>query len=95
MTWRKTSATSAPSGVLPGRRMMATGLPVVPVAVAGSEQVLPKHSLIVLPGLIQVAFGEPISTAGLGPADRDRLAVTVHDQVRALLDRIEPASSGT
>src|SRR5271154_4804119 len=28
MTWRNTSATSAPSGVLPGRRMMATGLPV-------------------------------------------------------------------
>jgi hypothetical protein len=29
MTWRSTSATSAPSGVLPGRRMTATGLPVV------------------------------------------------------------------
>ena len=28
MTWRSTSATSAPSGVLPGRRMTATGLPV-------------------------------------------------------------------
>ena len=28
MTWRSTSATSAPSGVLPGRRMIATGLPV-------------------------------------------------------------------
>lgn len=70
------------------------GLPVVPVAIAGSEQVLPKHSLIVLPGLIQVAFGEPISTAGLGPADRDRLTTIVHDEVRVLLDRIEPASSG-
>ena len=29
MTWRSTSATSVPSGVLPGRRMTATGLPVV------------------------------------------------------------------
>jgi hypothetical protein len=28
-TWRKTRAASAPSGVLPGRRTTATGLPVV------------------------------------------------------------------
>ena len=28
-TWRRTSATSAPPGVLPGRRITATGLPVV------------------------------------------------------------------
>ena len=29
ITWRSTSVTSVPSGVLPGRRMTATGLPVV------------------------------------------------------------------
>ena len=28
-TWRSTRATSTPSGVLPGRRKIATGLPVV------------------------------------------------------------------
>ncbi len=28
-TWRTTRATSAPSGVLPGLRIAATGLPVV------------------------------------------------------------------
>ena len=69
------------------------GLPVVPVAVAGSEQVLPKHSLIVLPGSIQVAFGEPISTTGLTSADRERLTTVAQDNVRELLARIEPASS--
>jgi 1-acyl-sn-glycerol-3-phosphate acyltransferase len=69
------------------------GLPVVPVAVAGSERVLPKHALIVLPGSIRVAVGEPISTAGLGPADRERLTEIAHDKVRDLLGRIEPASS--
>jgi 1-acyl-sn-glycerol-3-phosphate acyltransferase len=70
------------------------GLPVVPVAIAGSERVLPKHSLIVLPGSIAVAFGEPISTAGLGPADRERLTTIAHDKVRDLLARIEPAPVG-
>ena len=29
ITWRKTRATSAPSGVLPGRKITTTGLPVV------------------------------------------------------------------
>ena len=71
------------------------GLPVVPVAVAGSERVVPKHSLIVLPGSITVAFGEPIPTAGLGSADREQLTTIAHDKVRELLARIEPAAVGS
>ena len=42
-------------------------------AIAGSERVLPKYSLIVRPGLIRVAVGEPISTEGLTASDRERL----------------------
>jgi 1-acyl-sn-glycerol-3-phosphate acyltransferase len=69
------------------------GMPVVPVAVAGSEQVLPKHSLFALPGCIRVAFGEPIETAGLGPADRERVTDLAHGRVRDLLARIESTAS--
>lgn len=89
------SATAALSAFKKGGAAFAidAGLPVVPVAIAGSERVLPKHSLVVLPGSIQVAFGEPISTAGLGSADRERMTVTAHDRVRELLARIEADSS--
>jgi 1-acyl-sn-glycerol-3-phosphate acyltransferase len=69
------------------------GLPVVPVAVAGSEQVLPKHSLMVMPGSIRVAFGEPIPTVGLLASDRERVTTIAHDRVRDLLQRIECAPS--
>jgi 1-acyl-sn-glycerol-3-phosphate acyltransferase len=88
------SATGALSSFKKGGAAFAidAGLPVVPVAVAGSERVLPKHSLIVLPGSIQVAFGEPISTTGLGPEDRELLTPVAHDKVRDLLARIEPVS---
>jgi len=71
------------------------GLPVIPVAVAGSERVLPKHSLVVLPGRIRVAFGRPIVTTGLGPEDRERVTTLAHDEVRDLLAGIEAASSRT
>lgn len=65
------------------------GLPVVPVAIAGSEKVLPKYSLTVLPGSIHVAFGEPLSTNGLGHGDRDMLTAAAYDKVRNLLDQVE------
>ena len=70
------------------------GLPVVPVAIAGSEHVLPKRSLIVLPGLIRVAFGEPISTEGMTAADREELTKLAQDRVVHLLADMESASAG-
>jgi 1-acyl-sn-glycerol-3-phosphate acyltransferase len=69
------------------------GLSVVPVAVTGSERVLPKHSLVVVPGRVRVAFGEPISTRGLGAADRDGLTSLVHNRVAKLIQDLEPAEA--
>jgi 1-acyl-sn-glycerol-3-phosphate acyltransferase len=91
------SATGALSSFKKGGAAFAidAGLPVVPVAVAGSERVLPKHSLVVLPGCIRVAFGRPITTTGLGPEDRERVTTLAHDEVRDLLQRIEAAPSRT
>ncbi len=70
------------------------GLPVVPVAISGSERVLPKHSLIVLPGLIRVAFGEPIPTSGMSSADREQLTTLARGRVVQLLADMESASAG-
>jgi len=39
-------------------------LPILPVTVNGSRRVLPKGSLVVKPGRIQVVIGDPIDTHG-------------------------------
>jgi 1-acyl-sn-glycerol-3-phosphate acyltransferase len=43
---------------------IARKIPILPVTVNGSRHVLPKGSLIVKPGKIQVVIGDPIDTSG-------------------------------
>ena len=53
---------------------IAGGVPVVPVAIAGSDELLPPGGLLgVRPGRITVHVLEPVPTAGLDPRDRRRL----------------------
>ena len=46
------------------------GVPVVPVALTGTLQVLPMHSLNVRPGHVVMKIGDPIPTAHLTVKDR-------------------------
>jgi 1-acyl-sn-glycerol-3-phosphate acyltransferase len=62
-----------------------SGVPVVPVAIAGSEQVLPMGSGTVSPGKVRVRIGDPIPTEGLTIKDRGKLALELHDAVYELL----------
>jgi 1-acyl-sn-glycerol-3-phosphate acyltransferase len=59
--------------------MMAleAGAPVVPVAISGSREVLPKHSLALRRGTIRVRVLPPIETAGRGAQGRDALMAEV------------------
>ncbi len=60
------------------------GLPVVPVVCRGTRRLMPKGSrMTVVPGDIELVIGPPISTTGLGFADRDALAA----RVRAAIER--------
>jgi 1-acyl-sn-glycerol-3-phosphate acyltransferase len=43
---------------------IAHKIPILPVTVNGSRRVLPKGSLVVKPGKIQVVIGDPIDTSG-------------------------------
>jgi 1-acyl-sn-glycerol-3-phosphate acyltransferase len=43
---------------------IAHKIPILPVTVNGSRRVLPKGSLVVKPGKIQVVIGNPIDTSG-------------------------------
>jgi 1-acyl-sn-glycerol-3-phosphate acyltransferase len=47
--------------------------PVVPVTVLNSAIIQPRGSYRIRPGTIEVIFHDPIPTAGLSIADRDRL----------------------
>ena len=59
--------------------------PIVPVAIKGARAAMRKGSPWIQPVTIQVSFGEPISTTGLGLDDRDQLVATVRAEVERLL----------
>jgi len=60
------------------------GVPVVPVALIGTGDVLPTHGFRVRPGVIRVRVGRPIPTSGLDVRERSELAGRVRDEVERL-----------
>lgn len=58
------------------------GAPIVPVVVHGTIEILPKGSLIVRPGKIDVYMLDSVATTGLQYSDRDALAQTVHERMQ-------------
>jgi 1-acyl-sn-glycerol-3-phosphate acyltransferase len=61
------------------------GVPIVPVALAGTREVLRMGSVIVQPGKVRVRVGDPIETAGLKPHDRTELNRQLRDTIVELL----------
>ena len=59
------------------------GLPVVPVTITGSSQVMKKGRLMVCPGQVQLIVHPPVPTAGIA-----------RDQVLSLADRVRAAVTG-
>ena len=57
---------------------VAAGVPVVPVLVHGTIHVLPRGSLWLRPGRVDVHLLEPVDAAGLSYDDRDQLAGAVY-----------------
>lgn len=59
--------------------------PIVPVAIVGSHEVMPKHSRWIRGGQIQVNIFPAVTTAGTTPAGRDALMETVQRPIAAAL----------
>lgn len=55
--------------------------PVVPVTLVGTYEVLPINSFHVLPGKVEMIFGEPIPTTGLRVRDMEKLAAQVRQVI--------------
>lgn len=72
---------------------LTAGVPVVPVALEGTLQVLPMHSLNVRPGKVTMRIGDPIPTAHLSVKDRAALTQEMHDRVAELLGQARAAGS--
>ena len=58
-----------------------SGLPIVPISVAGSRVVMPKGRLMVCPATVQVILHDPVPTKGLTRRDARALAERVQDIV--------------
>ncbi|MFQ5877238.1 MAG: lysophospholipid acyltransferase family protein [Acidobacteriota bacterium] len=59
------------------------GVPVVPVSIRGGLRVLPRGSLRIRPGRIDIAFGAPIDTRRYGTQRRDELIAAVRRAIAA------------
>jgi 1-acyl-sn-glycerol-3-phosphate acyltransferase len=64
------------------------GAPIVPVALTGTRELMPRGSWWVRPGLVTVTVGEPIETNTLGPDDREALLDVVHARIAGMVDEV-------
>jgi 1-acyl-sn-glycerol-3-phosphate acyltransferase len=67
--------------------------PMLPVAIRGSYDVVPKTRLAVNPGPVDLIIGEPVSTAGLGLADKECLRQRMQEAVEAMFRTGVPAKA--
>jgi len=64
---------------------LKVGAPLVPVAIKGTQDILPRGSAFIRAGAVEVTFGAPIEVEGMTPHDREQLTALVHDKVAELL----------
>lgn len=74
---------------------ISSGLPVLPMAVSGSERCIPNHSIISTPGTIRVILGSPIETTGMTEEDRGPLTERVQDEIQRMLIAVEGPAADT
>ena len=78
--------TGMPGPFLNGPAFMAirAQVPLVPMALIGTHELLPIHAKTFYPVPITLAVGEPIATAGLTSKDTDALTAELHRRISEL-----------
>ncbi len=71
-----------------GAAMLAirSGLPILPIGLAGSRRVLPRDSVAMAPGWIVASVGTPVEISGETAVDRAAVTARARDAVAALRD---------
>lgn len=62
-----------------------SGVPLVPVAIQGTYEVLPKGKLLAKPGKVLIRVGTPIDTKKYNPKQKQELADRLRSEVAALM----------
>lgn len=77
------SATGHLAPFLNGPAFMAirTGLPIIPMAVIGTYELLPMHSMEFHPVPVTLAVGEPIETSGYNMKQVEELTSRISDEI--------------
>jgi 1-acyl-sn-glycerol-3-phosphate acyltransferase len=60
---------------------LKAGVSVVPVAIAGTNRVLAMDSWVIHPGRVELVFGNPVPTEGMGKAQLDGLVQRVRERI--------------
>lgn len=60
-------------------------VPLVPLALIGTREVLPMHGKVFTPGLVRLRIGDPIATESLVTGDRTALTATSREKIVAML----------
>jgi len=61
-------------------------VPVVPIAILGTHPVMPKRSLRVTRGKVEIRIGKPIPTDGMRPRDKGVLLSQAREAIAGLLE---------
>lgn len=65
-------------------------VPIVPMVLAGTWELLPPGSFILRPRPVTLIVSDPVSTAGLTRADAPALAARIHDHMQSLYAQYRP-----
>ena len=63
---------------------LRSGLPILPIALAGTFRVLKRGSLLITPGPVAVSVGRPLDVSGRSVREREAVTRAARDEVRAL-----------
>jgi len=61
-------------------------VPIVPVAIVGTHEILAKGKLLSRPGRVMIRLGQPVDTTQFKLAEKQELASRLHQEVAKLLD---------
>lgn len=71
-----------------------TGAELVPVAVEGGAEILPRGARRIEPGTLRIRCGEPVPLAGRDREDRDRVLRRTREAIDAMLEEMREADAG-
>jgi 1-acyl-sn-glycerol-3-phosphate acyltransferase len=63
-----------------------SGVPLVPVGICGTYEVLPKGNLLAKPGHVIIRVGKPIETKGFSTGQKHELAAKIQSEVARLIN---------